>query len=323
MTKAKSNKATAQRNDADTPWKNILKDYFREILEYCLPNIAALIDWSQGYEMLDKELNSVARGAKTGKRLADALIKVWLKGGQELWVLCHLEVQGRPERDFPERMFIYYYRLRDRYQKSIISIAILTDSSSTWKPDNFKENFCGCSLEMRYLVIKILDFKEKRSELEAMNNPFAMVLLAQLSILETSKHPRARFLTKISLTRQLLNKGWKKEIIFQLLTFVDWLITLPEPLELEYTEEIHQIEEQKKMTFITTPERVGRRLGLQEGMQKGMKKAAVQLIVRQLRVRFGKIPRAYAARIRQADVDSLLMWGERVLVAKTLEEVIR
>src|ERR1700722_20051451 len=89
------------RVDADTPWKNILDAYFLEFMEYCLPAIAVNIDWSRHYESLDKELNIIARGAKLGRRLADKLMKVWLKNGEEAWILLHLEVQGCRDNHFP------------------------------------------------------------------------------------------------------------------------------------------------------------------------------------------------------------------------------
>lgn len=43
----------------DTPWKNILDIYFQHFMEICYPEVA--IDWSKGYEALDKELNAISR----------------------------------------------------------------------------------------------------------------------------------------------------------------------------------------------------------------------------------------------------------------------
>lgn len=46
----------ATRNDYDSPWKETLECFFQSFLEFCLPEAAAAIDWSRGYESLDKEL---------------------------------------------------------------------------------------------------------------------------------------------------------------------------------------------------------------------------------------------------------------------------
>src|SRR5207249_2926415 len=75
------------------------------------------IDWQRGYESLDTELQQIVRDASIRKRLADKLFKVWRKDGQETWLLIHIEVQGKKEKAFPERMFVYSYRIYDRYRR--------------------------------------------------------------------------------------------------------------------------------------------------------------------------------------------------------------
>ena len=60
------------------------------------------------------------RGAKVGSRLADKLVKVWTNRNEVAWVLIHIEIQNQQETTFAERMFIYYYRIFDRYRKKIV-----------------------------------------------------------------------------------------------------------------------------------------------------------------------------------------------------------
>lgn len=81
------------RNNSDSAWKDILDAYFKEFIDYCLPSVNTLIDWQKPYVSLDKELQMITRGTKTGKQLLDKLFKVHLKNGQEQWILVHLEVQ--------------------------------------------------------------------------------------------------------------------------------------------------------------------------------------------------------------------------------------
>jgi len=78
------------------------------------PAAHAEIDWARGYEALDKELQQVAREAEHGRRYVDKLVKVWLRNGQEQWLLIHIDVQTWREGDFAERMYVYNYRLFDR-----------------------------------------------------------------------------------------------------------------------------------------------------------------------------------------------------------------
>src|SRR5688500_1483006 len=98
-------------SDLDSPWKEALEHFLEAFLLFFYPTIHAAIDWRRGYESLDKELQQITHDAHTGRRLADKLFKVWQKDGRETWLLIHVEVQGRPEQAFAERMFVYHYRI--------------------------------------------------------------------------------------------------------------------------------------------------------------------------------------------------------------------
>ncbi len=318
-------KKNTKRADFDNPWKHSLQFYFRDFMEFCLPQVADKIDWSRGYESLEKELNAITRDAEIGNRIADKLIKVWKKDGNEALVLCHLEVDGDPRDKLPRRMMIYRYRIYDLRRLPIISIAILIDDDPNWRIDHYREECFGTYQEIRYMVVKLLDYRNRRQELEAMDNRFAIVMLAQLTVLETKCDSKTRLQAKTALTRQLYEKGYTRHDIIQLFTLIDWLITLPEDLVVQYNQTLKQIEEERKVQFITTPERVGRmegfKEGLETGIQKGLKEGEATILIRQLQRRFGQIPPKYLAQIQQSDVDTLLMWCERVLDATTLEEV--
>ena len=49
-----------EQDQYDNPWKDILNRYFPDCLEFFFPEIARQIDWSKGYEFLDKELEQIA-----------------------------------------------------------------------------------------------------------------------------------------------------------------------------------------------------------------------------------------------------------------------
>ncbi|MFM6405965.1 MAG: transposase, partial [Microcystis sp.] len=96
-----------------------------------------LIDWTKIPESLEKELKRITASAKTKKRFADKLYKVWLLRGEEVWILIHIEIQSQYEENFPQRMYIYNYRAFDLYQKPVISLAILGDERVNWRPDSY------------------------------------------------------------------------------------------------------------------------------------------------------------------------------------------
>ena len=249
------------RMDADTPWKNILDVYFRDFLELCLPDLEKKIDWKKGYVCLDKELHKLHHDSKVKGSVVDKLIKIWPIERNATWLLIHLEVQCSRDSHFPIRMFIYKYRIFDRYKVPIISIALLADGQSKWCPNYYREEIFGCHVEMRYLVIKVLDYLPQCAKLQKIANPFAKIILAQLVILATLRNPQHRLEKKVFLTRQLFNHGWDKNRIVELFKFIDWLIALPEDFKLQYHQATQQIEEEESMGYVSTAEWVGMKKG--------------------------------------------------------------
>ncbi|MCI0684090.1 MAG: hypothetical protein L0Y71_18430, partial [Gemmataceae bacterium] len=122
-------------DDFDSPWKEALQRYLRSFLQFFWPDIHGDVDWSRGYEALDKEFQQIIRRAKTGKRLADKLFKIWLKDGAERWLLIHVEIQGDYEKAFARRMFDYNLAARQLYAKTVVSLAVLCDDRPEWRPE--------------------------------------------------------------------------------------------------------------------------------------------------------------------------------------------
>ena len=60
----------------------------------------------------------------------------------------------------------------------------------------------------------------------------------------------------------------------------------------------------------------------EKGWKQGLRTGEARLLVRQLEQRFGQPTPEQRARIEAADPDQLLRWGERVLAAGSLEEVL-
>jgi len=53
--------------DYDSPWKLALKRYFPDFLAFFFPAAHAGIDWSQGYTMLDNELQRPVVEGRPGR----------------------------------------------------------------------------------------------------------------------------------------------------------------------------------------------------------------------------------------------------------------
>jgi hypothetical protein len=257
--------------DYDSPWKEALDHYFEAFLELLFPDVHAQIDWLRGYESLDKEFQQVVREAEVGRRYVDKLVKVWTKDGAECWVLIHVEVQTAREAEFPKRLFVYNYRVFDRYNRPVASLAVLADDDPTWRPDEFRQSLFGCETGIRFRPVKLLDFAAHEAMLEASTNPFAKVVLAHLKARQTHSDPAGRHAWKIRLVRGLYERGLGAKDVRELFRVIDWMMQLPPALDTMFWQELDKVQEEKRMPFITSVERVGIRKGMRMGIEAMLK----------------------------------------------------
>jgi hypothetical protein len=125
------------------------------------------------------------------------------------------------------------------------------------------------------------------------------------------------FAHKLQLTRRLYERGLPRQTIIDLYRFLDWLMRLPEDLELQYTDAIFRIEEQLKMPYLSFVERRGQQRGEQIGEARGV----ARLLRTQLEQRFAPLPAEVIKRLEQADAVQLMRWGTRIADARSLDEV--
>jgi hypothetical protein len=294
--------------DLDSPWKQILREYFPQAVQFFFPNTAALIDWTRPYEFLDKEFQSISRDAEVGRRYADQLVKVWLLEGTEVWLLLHLEVQSQRESGFAERVFVYNLRIFELYRQIPVSLAILCDESLSWRPHRYGVEYPDTQLNFNFGIVKLLDWRDRTEELDSISNPFAVVVLAHLKLIETKRSVEQRKAWKFRLTKMLYERGYERQQILDLYRFIDWLIILPEPLEREFWQELQTYEEERKVTYVTNAERFGFERGIQEGLANER-----SLILRLLTRRIGPIAPPLETQIRSLSLTQLEDLGEALL----------
>ncbi|BAZ36712.1 hypothetical protein NIES4101_26320 (plasmid) [Calothrix sp. NIES-4101] len=289
----------------DSPWKDILQIYFEEFILFFLPNVHTQIDWTKPIEFLDKELEEVVKDAEIGRRFADKLVKIYLTNGSEEWILIHIEVQAQQESNFAERVYIYSSRIYSKYNKKVVSIAVLGDDNPNWKPSQFGYSLFGYTLNVEYPIIKLLDYQQQQPQLSASNNPFAIVVLAHLAALNTTNDRTLRKQEKLALVEQLYSMGFEEQEILNLFAFLDWMLTLPLELEAEFKQEVKQLEERRAMKYVTSVER--------SGIEIGKKEHALSLITRQLNRRVGNIDDTVVDRLHGLSVEELDTLGEALL----------
>jgi hypothetical protein len=282
---------TADKPDYDSPWKEALERFFPEFL--------------------DKELQQIGGNSTRGRRYADKLVRVRAKDGSDLYVLIHVEIQGDADSDFRARMFLYHTRLRDCHSIDVVSLAVLTDTTARFRPTTFRHARWGCGIAFRFPMVKLLDFTtpERWAELEASDNVFALVVMAQIKAKVTDDAQTLKR-WKFRLIRLMYDRDYERALIEELLRLIDWMIRLPAALEAEFRQELYAYEEQRQMPYVTTFE------------QAGIKKGEARTILRLLDQKFGpEVVQAHRERIETAELEQLDAWLDRVLTAETPETI--
>lgn len=268
----------------DPLWKSILEQTFTHFLRFIFAEADAVFDFSRPFDYLDKEFESLfpPEGNGRGVRYVDKLVKVFLKDGREQFVLCHVEIQSsRGKGDLAERMFRYYYKIWDRYGVPVTAIAILADSSRSYRPDLYVREFMGTSLRYGFNSYKILD--QDQSSLRADGNPFAVVILtALLAILKRQVDDEGLKAMKHDLYDEMMNREMDRETRQGIYDFLTYYVSFD-------NEEVLSIFEQEIQTkigrsdtmgtqeyLLDKAEKRGLEKGLKQGIEKGIEKGIEQ-----------------------------------------------
>lgn len=278
----------------DSPWKDALDEFLEPALELFHPTLHADVDWSAGYETLDAELSEIVREAELGPTVADRLFRVTTTAGSPLRLLVHAEVQSQHDPELPRRMFVYHYRLKDRYAEPPVGLVILGDESRTWRPIGYDYDVYDTSVAFRFRSVKLLDWRDRLDELLTGPNPVGVVIAAHLRSLDTAGQPEERRNAKWQLFRSLFDRGWTPERIRRMFRLIDWFLDLPVELQQQLRVDMHAFEQERKMPYITSNERLAKEEGRAEGLVNGLIDGAEVC----LRLKFGSLGQALADELR-------------------------
>lgn len=302
----------------DSSWRKIIDKLLPDFLAQYFREIYLAIDFAKGFEFLDKELQKILPQVDdTDKRVVDKLVKVFLRDGSEKWLLIHIEIQGYRETDFPARVFQCYYRIYDHFGKDLISVALLTDEDPKFRENVYEISRLGFRLHFEFPVVKLLDYRDKWTELERDSNPFAIATMAFLKTVETQGNDQERYQWKKHFLRELYRRGLDRETILALYDFIGVVMALPPPKDYELYEELNQTTEEKHMSILAIAERKGREEGREEGLLLGLR----EMIADILEIKFGMTGLALSGSLAQlTDLEVLRTIRAGLKRAQTLAE---
>ena len=116
--------------------------------------------------------------------------------------------------------------------------------------------------------------------------------------------------------------------------FIDWLMELPDDLSIRFNDTIKAYEEEKKMAYITTAEKIGIEKGLQQGIEKGLqqgiekglqqgiKKGLLEAVSLGLELKFGEEGLKLYERISQIEsIEQLEKIKTAIKIATSCREI--
>ena len=314
--------------DYDGLWKDVIDDFFEDFCMFFAPDVYELIDFSKGYTFIEQELNSLFSDSELGKKRTDKLAKVNLKSGEEKWILVHVEVQGYKDKHFADRMFKYFYRIYDKYNKKIFAIALFSDSNENYEPNEFKYEFFDTRLIYSFRTYKILTQSEV--QLSKSKNPFAMAILAGLFAIKSKKNVDIKYEFKMKLIRLLKEKRWCREKIESLFLFIDALLKLPDIKEIELENNLKIIlgKEDDGMPKLTWDKSnlaqvytsKGMEKGMQEGQTKKMRSSAKKLLKNKFKLDI--LPNELVTLIDEATIEDLDEVEDLIFEIESIDWVI-
>jgi len=211
----------------------------------------------------------------------------------------------------------------------IASLIVLADTRSHWRPAEYSHALFGCRLCLEFPVAKLTDHGNRLEELLEDPNPFALVTAAHLLTQRTKGDDLARYEAKRRLVRLLYERGWEKQRVRDLFFVLDWLMHIPEALNERLNVEIDAWEEELKVRYISSIERIamakgeaiGEARGVAIGEACGEARGKAQALERFLVHRFGTLPESARKRLWRGSSEQLDQWFDRALIAAELKEV--
>ena len=242
-------------------------------------------------------------------------------------------------------MHVYKYRSEDRFEQPVISMAILVDDDPDWRPTRYVAGFYPikdrsarendpegkparrrrryrAERTLRFLTVKLLDFRGREAELEALDNPMGLFVVANLEAMRTRDDEAG--------TRGRSSCGFAAKPPAE----EDGRGGLPDSGRVASTGSWkpsrgtgagqsgmnwNRLDKEQSMPFVSYAENRGMEKGLAKGLEKGTK----QTLGTYLKAKFPEDAPVLLALLEQVEGSEahLEQIGERIFLAGTADEV--
>ena len=343
---------TSDAVNHDQLFKELLYSFLPEFLLLVAPRNAHQLKLEHGHFLDSETFTDFPRGSH---RRLDVVYQTETLSGAPETVLVHVEVEARYRRDFDRRMAHYGLSLHLRTGNPVLPIALLLKGGSGDGALVGEEGIGWKTVEMavpgswinrfRYLAFSLS--AASAEEYLQRRDPLAAALSALMPYRQgTPAEHKLPCLRSIAQAREL-----NPARTFQLANIVETYIHLDPAEQDKFRTRITSRREKEVRTMeltwadkmyakwrdqgledgrregldqgmkqgITAGRREGRKEGRKEGEQLGRREAAQRILLRQLAIRFGELPRKVVQAVEKcADLDQLERWSDQILTAPDL-----
>ncbi len=300
----------------DQNFKNLILDYPREALAFLAADEAQAIDAGCRIVPLREEQLKERLGERF-RELDVALLVEWSDGRRQAVVFL-IEQTSEPRRFNIHRLAHYCLDLAELLELTqIVPVAVFL------QPGVVAERLRIGSEQRSFLDFSYLGVQLAR--LSAQDYLDSPNLVARLNLPNMAYPPEQRVDIYASACRGLTELEPDPERQLKYIDFIDIYADLSPTEQQDYRQRYPQ-ENHDMMTFSERFTQQGRQQGMQQGIQQGVQQGRVEgevaLLARLLARRFGSpLPAWVVERMQSANDEQLLLWGERVLDAPSLDEV--
>jgi len=225
-------------------------------------------------------------------------------------ILVHIEPQSYVQKDFNERMFIYFSRLYEKHRRKILPIAVFSYDQVRDEPDTYMQRFTFLDV-LRFHFYKLELKKLSWREYIHRDNPVAAALLSKMGFSKKEK-----VLVKLEFLR-LLTRLKLDPARMELITgFFETYLQLNRQEEEQLNRELDRID-QKEVELIMQITTSWHEKGKVEGRIEKAREDICKFMVRRFNADAGEVMEIIQRVARLEMLDGIM---EKLFAANTLEE---
>jgi hypothetical protein len=303
--------AKTSRTLHDRLFKELLHRFLPDFLRIFFPAEAARLDL-HSLTFLDQEL--ILNLPNQTLRVTDIVAEAQTIDGEPEVIIVHVEVEGRDKTSLEKRMFDYYALLRLLREKPVLPLALVIAPNVgglSWPI--YRENLFG--RDLLAFSFGQVGLRDLSGEAYINADPVAAALAALMR--PGSLHPAE---LKLHSLRTVIDSGLTEGDKLFLINVIETY--LPHAGLSDAGETIMQALMDTELSWAERIEMRGEQRGERKGQRQGELKGKINLLLRQLQIRFGQLPADFERQLQAIqDPAALDELSVQVITAATLNDI--